>query len=132
MCGEKWTVVSFGMQSYLLERIHPVLHSSAFTLQNLLCCIVVLFTGRLPVPRNSLEKSTTPLPSIICILALRRNSILFWEHPEQETLLGRSYMDKKREFQDGEDDICKDLHVACTFPGMENNQHPSAGLVGFQ
>lgn len=40
-------------------------------------------------------------------------------------------MDKQGEFQDGEDDICEDLHVACTLPGMENNQHPSAGLVSF-
>lgn len=81
------------MPSYLLECIHPVLHSSALYIAKLWFylkphCIVVLFIGWLTVPRNSLEKSTTPLPSIICILALKSNtlySILFQEPPEQET-----------------------------------------------
>lgn len=84
-----WHAILYPIVHHIQCSIHLPFYIAEFALLH--CGFIC---GWLTVPRNSLEKSTTPLPSIICILALESDttfSVLSWEAAEQETLLGRSH-----------------------------------------
>lgn len=62
---------------------HPVLHSPALYIAEFALSHCGSVCGWLRDPGSSLEKSTTPLPSIICILALEGTTELFSSSPEK-------------------------------------------------